>query len=69
MIEHASIGYSLLSLSIAHSLASQKFEIKLLRPIFQSRQFQWQNLPVRLPTIEIGSLFGLKSTKEPSSTD
>jgi len=34
--KHAPIGYPLLSLSIALSLASQESEVKPLRPIFQS---------------------------------
>ena len=69
MIKHEPIGYSLLPLSIAHSLTSQEFEIKPLRPTFQSRQFLWQNLPVRLPTLEVGFLLGLEFAKMPSSAN
>ena len=36
---------------------------------FQSKQISWQDFPVRLPTLEIGSLLGLKSAKEPSTAD
>ena len=35
--KHAPISYPLLSLSIAHSLASQESEIKPLMSIFQSK--------------------------------
>ena len=40
-----------------------------LGPFFQSKQFRWQDFPMRLPTLEIGSLLGLKSVKKPSSAD
>ena len=70
MIEHAPIDYSLLFLSTVYSLARLKgLRISHLGPFFQSKQFPWQDFSVRLPTLESGSLPGLKSAKEPSTAD
>ena len=70
MIGHEPIGYSFLSLSIAYSLARLKnLRISHLSLFFQSRQFPWQDFPVRLPILESGSLPGLKPAKEPSTAD
>ena len=43
--------------------------ISYLGPFFQSGQFLWQDFLMRLPTLEIGSLLGLKSAKELSPAD
>ena len=50
---------------------SQPIDLRIsyLGPFFQSGQFFQQDYPKRLPTLEIGSFFGLKSTKKLSIAD
>ena len=70
MIGHAPIDYSLLSHSTAYSLARLKdLRISHLGTFFQSRQFPWQGFPVRLPTLDSGSLPELKFAKEASTAN